>query len=90
MSQTIAVQDLRVGMYVHLDLGWMSHPFPLSSFRISSPEQIATIRSLGLQRLRWAPERSALDDERPAEGSRVEATPSVAPFETAEQRAARR
>ncbi|MBZ8144015.1 hypothetical protein CLD22_30020, partial [Rubrivivax gelatinosus] len=31
MSQTIGVQDLQVGMYIHLDLGWMSHPFPLSS-----------------------------------------------------------
>ena len=62
MSQSIPVQDLQVGMYVHLDLGWMSHPFPLSSFRISSTEQIATIRTLGLRRLRWDPERSSLDD----------------------------
>ncbi|BAL97772.1 HD-GYP domain-containing protein [Rubrivivax gelatinosus] len=90
MSQTIAVQDLRVGMYVHLDLGWMSHPFPLSSFRISSPEQIATIRSLGLQRLRWAPERSALDDEPPAEAPAGAAATPAAPFDTPEQRAARR
>ncbi len=60
MSQTIAVQDLRVGMYVHLDLGWMSHPFPLSSFRIVSADQIATIRGLGLKQLRWVPEKSEL------------------------------
>jgi HD-GYP domain-containing protein (c-di-GMP phosphodiesterase class II) len=63
MSQTVAIQDLRVGMYVHLDLGWMAHPFPLSSFRITSVEQIATIRGLGLQKLRWVPEKSALDDD---------------------------
>lgn len=55
---TIDVSELRVGMFVHLDLGWMSHPFPLSSFRISDAEQIATIRSLGLARVRWSPERS--------------------------------
>ena len=46
MSATamVAVEDLRVGMFVHLDVGWMSHPFPLSSFKISSIEQIEVIR----------------------------------------------
>ncbi|MCU0968254.1 MAG: DUF3391 domain-containing protein [Rubrivivax sp.] len=59
---TVAVDALRVGMYVHLDLGWMSHPFPRSSFRIASADQIATIRTLGLSRLRWVPEKSDLHD----------------------------
>ena len=45
-------------MFIHLDLGWMSHPFALSSFRIADPTQIATIRSLGLARVRWSPEKS--------------------------------
>jgi putative nucleotidyltransferase with HDIG domain len=58
MSATIDVRELRVGMYVHLDLGWMSHPFPLSSFKISSAEQIAKIRSLGLKQVRWSPDKS--------------------------------
>ena len=58
MSNSVAVGELRVGMFVHLDLGWMSHPFPLSSFKISSPDQIETIRGLGLKALRWAPEKS--------------------------------
>ncbi|MBZ8141193.1 phosphohydrolase [Rubrivivax gelatinosus] len=89
MSQTIAVQDLQVGMYIHLDLGWMSHPFPLSSFRIHSSEQIATIRSLGLQRLRWSPERSALEPP-PARSTRAADEARAASFETAEQRTARR
>ena len=47
-------------MFVHLDVGWMSHPFPLSSFKITSVEQIATIRSLGVEQVRWSPERSDL------------------------------
>jgi len=59
-SSKIDVGELRVGMYVHLDLGWMSHPFPLSSFRIRSDEQIETIRSLGLKEVRWNPEKSLL------------------------------
>ena len=54
----IDVDDLRVGMYIHLDLGWMSHPFPLSSFKIASAQQLATLRSLGLTRVRWSPQQS--------------------------------
>jgi putative nucleotidyltransferase with HDIG domain len=54
----IDVAQLRIGMFVHLEGGWMSHPFPLSSFKIGSAAQIATIRSLGRQRVRWSPDRS--------------------------------
>lgn len=62
-SQTllIEVSRLRVGMYVHLDLGWMDHPFSLSSFKITSQEQIDTIRSLGLERIRYSPDKSEPD-----------------------------
>lgn len=61
----IDVQQLRIGMFVHLDMGWMSHPFPLSSFKITTADQIATIRGLGKARVRWSPDKSdpeALDD----------------------------
>ena len=54
----IEIDALRVGMFVHLDMGWMSHPFPLGSFKISSEDQVATIRSLGLRRVRWSPQQS--------------------------------
>jgi HD-GYP domain-containing protein (c-di-GMP phosphodiesterase class II) len=57
-TPTIATADLQVGMFVHLDLGWMSHPFALSSFRIADAAQIASIRALGLARVRWSPEQS--------------------------------
>ncbi len=63
MSSTIAVDELRVGMFIQLDGGWLSHPFPLSSFRIASAEQIATLRGLGLARVRWVPEKSELPDD---------------------------
>jgi HD-GYP domain-containing protein (c-di-GMP phosphodiesterase class II) len=61
-AATVAVEDLKVGMFIQLDGGWLSHPFPLSSFRITSAEQITTLRGLGLARLRWAPEKSELHD----------------------------
>jgi putative nucleotidyltransferase with HDIG domain len=58
MSATIAVEALRVGMFVHLDLKWWAHPFALSSFRLTTAEQIAAIKALGIQRVRWSPEKS--------------------------------
>lgn len=58
-------------MFVHLDLGWMRHPFPLSSFRIATPDQIDTIRGLGLRQVRWVPEKSELQEETPAPAGAV-------------------
>ncbi len=60
-ANQIDVNALRVGMFVHLDVGWMSHPFPLSSFKITSMQQVATIRGLGLKRVRWNPLQSDPD-----------------------------
>ena len=87
-SNLIDVQALRVGMFVHLDLGWISHPFPLNSFKITSPQQVDTIRALGLERVRWNPQQSdlgALDTSSPDSASpavsmadRAGSTPAVA------------
>jgi len=63
---TIDIADLQVGMFIHLDLGWMSHPFPLSSFRVAEQAQIDTIRALGLTRVRWSPGQSELPGSAPA------------------------
>lgn len=57
-AQFIDVDELRVGLYIYLDLGWMGHPFALNNFKIDSESQIDTIRGLGLKRLRWSPELS--------------------------------
>lgn len=75
MIQTIAVEELRVGMYIHLDGGWLSHPFPLSSFRIAGTDQIATLRGLGLKQVRWSPDKTpAAADE---DGAPAAAAPGV-------------
>jgi putative nucleotidyltransferase with HDIG domain len=68
---TLSVDELYVGAYVMLDGGWLSHPFPVNSFKITSPQQIATLRGLSNGRLRWSPERSD-----PPPGS---AAPTAAP-----------
>lgn len=60
-AKFIDVNDLRVGMYVFLDLDWMKHPFALNSFRIASRDQIETIRGFGIGQIRWSPEQSDPD-----------------------------
>ncbi len=76
MTTPIQASALRIGMFVHLNVGWMSHPFPLSSFKLTTSEQIETIRSLGLSHLTWSPERS--DVEEPAAAAQAAAAPSHA------------
>lgn len=62
----IDVSQLAVGMFIHLDLGWMSHPFPLSSFKIASSDQLLILRRLGLTQVRWSPAKSDLTLQPPA------------------------
>lgn len=50
--------DLRIGLYIHLDLGWMDHPFTFSNFKIKDEEQISKIRELNLKKIRYDPMRS--------------------------------
>ena len=62
----IAIDQLRIGMYIQLGLNWMSHPFPVSSFRIASESQIEILRGLGLAEVRYVPAKS---DPAPSIGS---------------------
>ena len=90
MVSTIAVEDLRVGMFIQLDGGWLSHPFPLSNFRIVSAEQIATLRGLGLRQLRWVPEKSELHDEAAAASAHAAHAASAASPTATEREAEQR
>ncbi len=91
MSASIGVNDLRVGMFVHLDLAWWAHPFALSSFKITSPEQIATIRGLGLDKVRWSPDKSTLDEgqDEALEPTAVSAVAPAPQHESPQQQRAR-
>lgn len=75
--QYLTPDQLCVGLFIHLDLGWMDHPFTFSSFKIKSQDQIDTIRSLGLARVRFDPARSDVKPLAPA------AHPPPAPAEPA-------
>lgn len=54
----ISPDDLCIGIYVHLDLGWMDHPFSFSNFMVNNEEQIRKIRALNLKKIRYDPLRS--------------------------------
>lgn len=58
MEYKITTDRLQIGLYIHLDIGWMSHPFSFSSFKITDAGQIQTIQDLGLKVVRWDPARS--------------------------------
>ena len=90
MTSTIAVEKLRVGMFIQLDGGWLSHPFPLSSFRIAGEDQITTLRSLGLRELRWVPEQSelTLDELSPPPLAQAKAAQDTATLQAQQRRQA--
>ncbi|GAB3250518.1 HD-GYP domain-containing protein [Chitinimonas naiadis] len=68
--------QLCVGLYVRLELDWLAHPFTFNQFKITKQEQIDTLRSLGLDRIRIDTKRSAAKPL-PAPAEPDAATPSA-------------
>jgi HD-GYP domain-containing protein (c-di-GMP phosphodiesterase class II) len=56
----VSANDLRLGLFVDLDLGWMAHPFPSSRFKLTSQRQIEVLKGLGVDRIRFIPAKSDL------------------------------
>lgn len=61
-NDKITMDQLRVGLYIDLELKWTEHPFAFSHFKIRNEGQIQTLRSLGLKTVRYDP---ALSDISP-------------------------
>lgn len=57
----IAVDRLRPGVYVHVELKWLDHPFPFNSFKIRDQKQLDILLSLGLQEVIYVPEKSDVE-----------------------------
>lgn len=57
----VDVEKLRKGLYVELDVGWMAHPFPTGSFKLSSTQQIEAIQALGAKSIRCIRSKSDWD-----------------------------
>lgn len=58
MWQPIALSDLKIGHFIHLDYAWFSHPFPRNNFRITAQLDIDLLRLHKLTRIRVSPSRS--------------------------------
>ena len=50
--------QLRIGVFVCLELSWLDHNFARNSFKIRSAEQLLQLRQMGLSRIQVDPSRS--------------------------------
>ena len=66
-------EHLRLGMYVDLNCSWFRHPFPRRSFKLTSQNQIATIKGLGLATVLVYPRES--DPETAEEANTIPPSP---------------
>lgn len=71
----VAADQLRVGLFIFIDLPWFKHPFTLNSFRIKSEDQVRELRTLGVKVFRFDPDRSDPDI---LPGAAAEPPPEVA------------
>jgi HD-GYP domain-containing protein (c-di-GMP phosphodiesterase class II) len=88
-SEFIEIHQLKIGMFIELDMGWMQHPFPRGSFKIASDKQIEVIQGLGLTRVRYVPAKSDLvSDVMPTDGNQnLPAPDEVSAADSVQQKA---
>jgi len=72
----LSLDQLRVGLYIHLDVKWLDHSFAFSDFKIKSEDQLQEVRRLGLKRVRYSPE---LSDANALPGANHEPPPEPEP-----------
>ncbi|MBI5938763.1 MAG: HD-GYP domain-containing protein [Betaproteobacteria bacterium] len=83
----IDIAQLRVGLYITLDMHWMDHPFVTNTFKIKDEEQIKTIRHLGLKKIRYCPAKSSGKPLDPPKQASAPAPVQVSPEEQAAMQA---
>jgi len=54
----IPIQEIKIGMFIHLELRWWKHPFLRNSFVIRSSKEIEQIKKSGLKAIKYDPEQS--------------------------------
>ncbi|MDO8701673.1 MAG: DUF3391 domain-containing protein [Undibacterium sp.] len=57
-TQLIAIHQVRIGMFIKLDLSWFQHSFPMSSFKITNEQQIRDLQALKLKHIRYIPSKT--------------------------------
>lgn len=61
-TKLIAIDQLRIGMFIKLDLNWFQHSFSMNSFKITNEQQMKELRALKLKHIRYVPSKSDLED----------------------------
>jgi len=51
-SKLIPIEQIKIGMFVKLDLSWFEHSFQMSSFKIVNEKQLRELRALNLKKIR--------------------------------------
>jgi putative nucleotidyltransferase with HDIG domain len=59
-TQLIAIDQVKLGMFIKLDLSWFEHSFSMNSFKITNQQQINELRALNLKHIRYIPSKSDL------------------------------
>ncbi|NIA54530.1 DUF3391 domain-containing protein [Massilia sp. TW-1] len=81
---TIPIDQVQIGLYIHLDLKWFQHPFAFSHFKVKTEDQLRTLRGLGIDTVRVDP---ALSDVPVPSAAPDQPPPPPAPAMSAEARA---
>lgn len=76
LEQKIHIEQLRVGIFVRLDLKWSDHPFFFSRFKIKNEEQVQILKELGLEEITYVPAKSDCEPL-PAQPGTGTPTPSM-------------
>ncbi|MBC3871651.1 HD-GYP domain-containing protein [Undibacterium oligocarboniphilum] len=54
----VPIEQLCIGLYVHLDIPWLDHSFALSSFKIKTEQELRALKQLGVPTIRVNPVKS--------------------------------
>ncbi|WMW81003.1 DUF3391 domain-containing protein [Undibacterium cyanobacteriorum] len=65
-SQLIAIDQVKIGMFIKLDLSWFEHSFSMNSFKITNEQQIQELQALKLKHIRYIPSKSDLSKINPS------------------------
>jgi HD-GYP domain-containing protein (c-di-GMP phosphodiesterase class II) len=80
--QRIHVDQLQVGVHIHLTENWRNHPFLFSSFKIRKQDQIEALKAAGVEFVDWDADRSDRPPSDRTETSRPEPRPAPTPAAT--------
>ena len=76
-SQLIAIDQVKIGMFIKLDLSWFEHSFSMNSFKITNEQQIKELLALNLKHIRYIPSKSDLSKANSSSKPNTGAPPTV-------------